>query len=258
MDVLPPGTILQLMYLRERLRLVKPGRFVEIGAGAGNISALLLSMGWTGKAYDLEPKTVESLCRRFSKEIDVGLYEVVNADWLGVSAVAKYDLVISCMVMEHFDSAGEARFIERGKESLCEEGLMITIVPGSLKHWGIEDEIAGHYRRYSKEAALEAFSKEGMELTHSAGLTFPVSNILYPISNFIVRRSEAKKLSLSMLERTKQSGIRGITMKTTFPRYLGLLLNERVLYPLHLIQKLFSKSERAMVLYCETRPVSGE
>ena len=41
--VLPPGTILQLMYLRERIKLLTPGRFVEVGPGTGTITALLLA-----------------------------------------------------------------------------------------------------------------------------------------------------------------------------------------------------------------------
>ncbi|QAY87757.1 class I SAM-dependent methyltransferase [Pseudomonas arsenicoxydans] len=256
MNVLPPGTILQLMYLKDRLRQLEPGTFVEIGAGAGNISALLLSMGWTGKAYDLESSTVSALRSRFSVEIQNGQYQAVNEDWLSSDTVGAYDLVISCMVMEHFDEKGERAFIQRGKDSLSKNGVMITIVPGSLKHWGIEDEIAGHYRRYTKEAVSRTLADEGLSVVHTAGLTFPVSNILYPLSNYLVRRSEAKKLSLSMVERTKQSGIRNVGMKTTFPKVLGLLLNQRVLYPLHILQKIFSGSSSAMVLYCEARPES--
>ena len=48
MRALPPGTILQLMYLRERLRNIKPGRFIEIGPGSGEITRLLLELGWAG------------------------------------------------------------------------------------------------------------------------------------------------------------------------------------------------------------------
>jgi hypothetical protein len=44
MAILPPGTLLQLMYIKERLRAVKPCRFVEIGPGAGDTSGLLLSL----------------------------------------------------------------------------------------------------------------------------------------------------------------------------------------------------------------------
>jgi 16S rRNA A1518/A1519 N6-dimethyltransferase RsmA/KsgA/DIM1 with predicted DNA glycosylase/AP lyase activity len=52
MVVLPPGTLLQLMYVQERIRLVAPGRFIEIGPGGGEITKLLLDHGWSGYSYD--------------------------------------------------------------------------------------------------------------------------------------------------------------------------------------------------------------
>lgn len=33
MVVLPPGTILQLMYIEARLKRISPGRFIEVGGG---------------------------------------------------------------------------------------------------------------------------------------------------------------------------------------------------------------------------------
>jgi SAM-dependent methyltransferase len=252
MDVLPPGTILQLMYLKERISRMPAGRFVEIGAGAGHISHLLLSLGWRGKAFDLSESTAEALRARFATQISRGDYDVVVGDWLS-TPTEQCDLVISCMVMEHFDDEGQRAFISQGSNCLTPAGTMITIVPGSPAHWGIEDEIAGHFRRYSRETATSAFAQQGMSMAHIAGLTYPVSNILYPLSNYLVKRSESRKLSLSMIERTKLSGIRDVPMKTTFPSMLGLLLNEKALLPLHLLQKFFSRSRKAMVLYCEAK-----
>ena len=46
--VLPPGTLLQHMYLRERLRDRPAGTFVEVGVGSGHMSRLLLDLGWSG------------------------------------------------------------------------------------------------------------------------------------------------------------------------------------------------------------------
>jgi 16S rRNA A1518/A1519 N6-dimethyltransferase RsmA/KsgA/DIM1 with predicted DNA glycosylase/AP lyase activity len=82
MPILPPGTLLQLMYFKDRLRAVKAGRFVEIGRGAGHASSLLLSLGWLGTAYELERSTVAALERRFANEIAKGRYRVVDGDWL--------------------------------------------------------------------------------------------------------------------------------------------------------------------------------
>lgn len=48
--ILPPGTILQQMYFKERLRALSCGRFVEVGAGQGVVSKTLLDLGWSGRA----------------------------------------------------------------------------------------------------------------------------------------------------------------------------------------------------------------
>jgi SAM-dependent methyltransferase len=242
------------MYLRERIKKMRPGRFVEIGPGAGHVTALLLDAGWTGVAYDLEASTVSAVIKRFSKEIESGRFHAETRNWLSVNVDEQVDLVISCMVMEHFDDEGERAFIDAAKSCLVPSGLMVALVPASLDHWGIEDEIAGHFRRYSYATVRTKFESLGWQVRHLAGLTFPISNMLFPVSNYLVRKSEARKLSLSMVERTKQSGIRDVPMKTNFPSVFGLLLNETTMIPLHWVQKLFLRSNKAMVLYIEATP----
>ncbi|HEV7164516.1 MAG TPA: methyltransferase domain-containing protein [Gammaproteobacteria bacterium] len=254
MKVLPPGTILQLMYLRERLQHRKPGRFIEIGPGSGEITRLLLDQGWSGWSYDLEEKTIDSLQARFAHEIAEKRFVPLNRDYLSSIPPEKVDLVISCMVMEHLEDEAQISFMQKSADCLTEGGGMIGLVPASPGHWGIEDDIAGHYRRYTRGAIEGLAAAEGWNLLHVAGLTFPISNLLLPISNFLVDRSERTKLSLSALERTKHSGRRRVKFKTHFPSLFGLFLNEYTLLPLHLVQKIFKKSERALVLYFELQP----
>jgi phospholipid N-methyltransferase len=257
MAVLPPGTLLQLMYLHERLGHKKPGRFIEIGPGSGEITRLLLDLGWTGQSYDLEAVTIERLQMRFAKEIEQGRYSAVNADYLSQpQQPGSVDMVISCMVMEHLEDASESAFMRKSSEILNLGGLMIGLVPGSPAHWGIEDDIAGHCRRYTRDKIQGLMVQTGWNVGHLAGLTFPVSNFLLPVSNFLVNRSEKSKLDLSAIERTKSSGRRNVKFKTHFPSLLGLVLNRRVLWPLHLLQKIFKNSDRALVIYFESRPVS--
>ncbi len=258
MAVLPPGTLLQLMYLRERLGHKKPGRFIEIGPGSGEITQLLLDLGWTGQSYDLEAVTIERLQIRFVKEIEKGLYSAVNADYLSQpQQPGSADMVISCMVMEHLEDASESAFMRKSSEILSREGLIIGLVPSSPAHWGIEDDIAGHCRRYTRASIRELLAENEWQIGHLAGLTFPVSNILLPISNYLVGRSEKSKLKLSQQERTKQSGRRSVKFKTHFPSVFELLLNRYVLWPLHQLQKVFADHERALVLYFEAKPDSG-
>lgn len=257
MVVLPPGTLLQLMYLRERIRQVPPGRFIEIGPGSGEITRLLLDHGWSGCSYDLEAKTIATLRERFAKEIAEQRFMPINDDFLTIRSSEKADLVISCMVMEHLDDDAQNTFMKKSAEYLKESGIMIGLVPSSPDHWGIEDDIAGHCRRYTRVGIETLAAVNGWKLLHIAGLTFPISNILLPVSNFLVNRNERSRLDLSPLDRTKLSGRRQVKFKTHFPIILGILLNEFTLFPIHLIQKLFVKSERALVLYFEAKPCSG-
>jgi hypothetical protein len=259
MVVLPPGTLLQLMYVQERIRMIAPGRFIEIGPGSGEITKLLLDHGWSGYSYDLEATTIEGLNARFTHEVATGRLQPINDNFLTAAqpTAEKVDLVISCMVMEHLEEVMQDTFMQTAAVRLLPAGLLVGLVPASLAHWGIEDDIAGHCRRYTRESIDQLTSSNGWKILHMAGLTFPVSNILLPVSNFLVNRSERSKLALSALDRTKLSGRRQVKFKTYFPSILGLFLNKVTLFPLHLLQKLCAKSERAIVLYFEAQASSG-
>ena len=157
------------------------------------------------------------------------------------------------MVLEHLDEKSEAKFMECAKNLLKVNGILIGFVPSSPAHWSIEDEIAGHFRRYTRSKLKDLTSACNVDLIHTAGLTYPLSNFLLPISNFLVYRSESSKKSLSNLEKTKQSGRRSVFFKTHFPNIMVLFLNKYFLYPFFIIQKIFKHSKNALVLYFEVK-----
>jgi SAM-dependent methyltransferase len=258
MTVLPPGTVLQHLYLRERLGRILPGRFVEIGPGRGDMTQLLLDRGWTGVVYDLSAETIQHIEHRFAEEISGGRLGAVTGDFVAAAApVSSFDLVISCMVMEHLDAAAEARFMATSAAHLGAGGMMIGLVPASPRHWGIEDRISGHYRRYDRRSLRALMARSGWRVRHIAGLTFPLSNLLLPLSDFLTRRAESGRLRMSMQQRTRLSGRRTVQFKTQFPAAFGWVLNERSMRPLHWLQKQFLDSDNAMVLYFEAEPSGG-
>jgi hypothetical protein len=165
----------------------------------------------------------------------------------------KVDLIISCMVLEHFEEDRESAFLLSAAQSLRAGGIMIGLVPASERHWGIEDEVAGHCRRYTRHSVASLCKRTGWHCSHLAGLTFPVSNLLLPLSNFLVSRFERSRLNISPSERTKMSGDRNVPLKTRFPSVLGLVCNTLTLRPLHWIQKCFRHSDSALVLYFEAQ-----
>ncbi|WP_431323476.1 class I SAM-dependent methyltransferase [Rhizobium sp. YTU87027] len=254
MNALPPGTILQLMYVAERLDRLKPGCFIEIGAGNGEITHLLLSRGWSGMIYEFDVQTAERLEQRFSNEIAAGRLALFNADYIN-SEIKDVDLVISSMVMEHLSDEDEALYMLKSLANLKKrDGTLIGIVPAGPHYWGIEDDIAGHFRRYTPERIDTITRLHGWSLQHVQGLTFPVSNLLLPFSNYLVSTQEGAKVKLSKLEQTKESGRRKVKFKTTFPSFFSLILNRRTMYPLHVLQKTLGPRNRSLVLYFEAKP----
>lgn len=250
----PPGEILQHLYLEERLRRLAPGTFLEMGPGRGAISALLLDRGWRGIGCELGQESAARLSIRFHQEIADARYQVIQQSWLEVSQPQPVDLVISCMVMEHLDHHMELAFMRHAAAALRPGGRMIGFVPAAPRYWGIEDEIAGHYRRYTRTALLALMARAGWTLDHVRGLTFPLSNLLLPLSNYLVRRAEQQLLALPMQQRTVHSGSRMVRGKTHFPVVFRSLLNPVVMRPLHWLQKLCGGSEKALVLYFEALP----
>ena len=244
------------MYLKERLRRLLPGRFIDVGAGDGRLSRLLLDSGWSGTGF--EPGPAATTARALTAEaVAAGRYVLMAENWLEAPAQPPAELIISSMVLEHLDAADEHRYFRRAENELTAGGFAILIVPGSPAHWGVEDEIAGHYRRYTFASLERTLAEVGWTATHLAGLTFPVSNLLWFMSEYLVARAEGHKKTLTFAERTAQSGDRRVFLKTRFPAVLSVVLNEWVLYPFHLWQKANADNERSLVIYVECRPAGG-
>jgi SAM-dependent methyltransferase len=252
--ILPPGTILQNMYVRERVRRLAPGTFIEVGCGRGTMSKLLLDLGWRGRAYDLNSAAVEAALRLNADAAMEGRYDAHATDWLTDGADDCADLVISSMVLEHLPAENEAAYFERARGLLAPGGLAALLVPGNPQAWGIEDEVAGHLRRYTASALRDRLRQLGWRATHIAGLTYPLSNFVLPLSNALVKRAEGDKRALNLALRTERSGVRAVPMKTHFPAVAGAILNERALYPFHLLQKASRRNPRSLVLYAEAVP----
>ena len=254
-NVLPPGTLLQHMYLRERLQQHSPGQFIEIGPGYGDITALLLSMGWHGIVYELSPESAAHLHTRFAHEIAQKRLTIELGDFVTmVQPAASADLVISSMVIEHLSDDDERAFMIQARNVISSRGIIINMMPAGMQYWGIEDEIAGHFRLYDRARIRNLCDATNFQMTHVAGLTFPVSNMLLPLSNRQVQQYEGRKVQQTMLERTKESGHRAVPFKTSFPAIFGIVLNPIVMLPFHWLQKLTKHSSRCLILYFEATP----
>lgn len=158
------------------------------------------------------------------------------------------------MVIEHFSPRKEKQFFKKSKIFLKSNGSLFCYIPGSPEHWGIEDEIAGHFRRYTVDGLKKMLASLGWNLKAIEGLTYPLSNILLPISNWLVKKYEIKKLKLTKDKKTKSSGRRYVPLKTEFPKYLKILLNPISLYLFFLLQNIFKKNLKCLTIFFEATP----
>ena len=245
------------MYVKRRL---KPFRgkelfFYEFASGSGDLSRLLLDIGFQGAGFDLNSGACEKNRQKNKKDIDSGRYKVRNENFFETALARSADLVACCMFLEHLPQPDVERFLTVCQRVLRPEGLLVVLVPASAKHWGVEDEIAGHQRRYEFQDFREMAKKAGWRLRHLTGLTYPLSNWLLPFSNRLVRGHEGHLRNLSEQERTVLSGDRQVPFKTVYPDFLRIFLNPVVLYPFYILQRLFRNHPDSLVIYAELKKV---
>lgn len=252
---LPPGNILQNLYLKERLKKIqnnlKLKTFLEIGSGNGYISNILLRTGMTGIGIDLNQSACENNQQYNQQFIKQGKYHVFNDDFLTRNFSSTFDIIISYMVIEHLTSTDRKLFIDKAKSLLNQNGIIIFQVPAGMKYWNIEDDIAGYIIRYEQKDIEDIAHIHQLKINHIAWLNYPISNWLFKLSNFLIRKQEKDKLNLSLKERTIYTGNRQVKYKTSFPKIFDLILNPVTLYPFHILQKIFIKNQNALILYVE-------
>ncbi len=251
---LAPGSILQRMFFKQRMQKLFSGpiHFLEIGSGRGHLSELMLKMGHTGVGIDLNEEACQVNLNLNHQFIEVGKYDVKCISLFHYENTGSvFDLIFSSMVIEHLSPEELTEYFVHCRKLLKKNGLIIEVVPSSMKYWGIEDEIAGHYKRYTQTDFYELAKKEKLNIKFIAGLTYPVSNWLFPLSNRLVKKAEAYKQNLTLQERTILSGHRDVPMKSSFPEWMKIILNPLTLYPLFVLQNWFRNHKDCMVMYCE-------
>lgn len=247
-----PGHVLQFYHLKKRLELLPANsRFLEFGSGKGMITSILLSYGFTVDCYDLNSSACEINKEANLKYYKNGSLKIYNEDFLRSDINKEYDYVISSHVIEHLEEVEVEECFRKFKDILKSDGKCIMLVPSSMKDWGIEDDVAGHLRRYDKQSISDLANKTNFSLSYLTGLTFPLSNLLLPIGNFLVRKNEAKTLEYKNKERTVISGNRENMWKTQFPDIVKYIINPVTLFPFIILQRVFSKSSRCLCIYFE-------
>ena len=163
--------------LRERLLLdlflsASPGpRVLDGGAGQGTMSSRLEKLGFEVTSTDVSVAAVEFLRENLSGAVlEADLGELPFAD-------ATFDAAVLGEVLEHVDDDRGA--LTELARVLRPGGVLAVSVPANPALYGPSDEWAGHVRRYTRPALIEACTSAGLTVHRCLGWGFPFSRLYH-------------------------------------------------------------------------------
>jgi len=140
------------------------GRSVlEIGAGIGNLTRLLVARRKRYVATDLEPEHLERLRSRLMgrPHLETAQLDAARPED-HVAFHGQMDTVVCLNVVEHIqDDLGALRNI---RALLQEGGRAVILVPEGQRLFGSLDEELGHCRRYSEDRLRACMTEAGFEV----------------------------------------------------------------------------------------------
>ena len=196
-----PRYLLRKQCVLRLLRGLTPGRALEVGCGPGELLATLGAMGFTGLGVELSQGSIEAARARLAPlghDIHIG---EAGEEY----AAGPYEYVIAMEVLEHIED--DLAALRQWRKLLRDDGRLLLSVPADPARWGPSDELAGHYRRYTRDDLRERLSEAGFHMEKLWSYGVPLANLSNWMTNRIARRDAASLASLDQRRRSERSGL---------------------------------------------------
>ncbi|WP_341659326.1 class I SAM-dependent methyltransferase [Vibrio sp.] len=129
---------------------------IEIGAGTGNVSRMLLSEGFSN--ISVGEMHLNGL--KYAKTY--GIENCYQFDLLRSPFSSRFDTVCMFDVLEHIENDNLA--LRNCHKMLRAGGCVIITVPSHMLLWNRSDRVVGHKRRYSKSELKDKMLAAGFEI----------------------------------------------------------------------------------------------
>ena len=189
-------------YLRYLYHYIKPyvnGAVLEIGAGTGNMTSLLLNSATSLVALEPNRHCIEKLEERISQ---TNCASIVNAPWDEKSVKFlphfNFDTVILMNVLEHIEDDIQA--INLLPQVMSNDANLIIIVPAFQSLYGPIDKAVGHYRRYNKSNLIFNLKSVGFYSIQARHLNF-VGFLGWFINAKILKISEQNDTQIAIFDK---------------------------------------------------------
>lgn len=131
-------------------------RFIEIGAGTGNVSRKLMDKGYKPAVGELHLSGL-----KYAKSY--GISECYQFDLYDTPFHDSFDAIGLFDVLEHLDKPQKA--LSNLHSMLHDNGLLYITVPAHMWLWSKLDKAAGHKARYTKSTLSSTIQQAGFEIT---------------------------------------------------------------------------------------------
>ena len=141
--------------------------FLDAGCGIGDVSRYLASCGWQGVAVDSSPIAFEQAAENLK---DFNAVRIEKKSLLDVSGAFRTVFLLDAL--EHFED--DTSVLKKIASLLVAGGHAVITVPSNPREWRWDDEMYGHYRRYTPDDIKTKLQDAGLEPLELWDFTFPV------------------------------------------------------------------------------------
>jgi len=140
-----------ILSLIKKYKVPKTAKIFDFGCGSGYLVGQLQKLGYDASGSDISFEAIES-------GLSKGIRNIAAVQSLEISPPERaFDLILALDVIEHIQDDSEAiRVIER---ALRPGGTAIITVPAYQWLWGVQDDIAYHYKRYAIGSLTKVLKK---------------------------------------------------------------------------------------------------
>ncbi|MDP3792200.1 MAG: class I SAM-dependent methyltransferase [bacterium] len=135
-------------------KYIEPGsKIFDFGCGSGYLVRELQKMGYDAFGTDVSIEAIEFGQSRGIRNLSVAQGGEIKPPEGG------FDLILALDVIEHTEDDSETvRYL---KGALKQGGRAIVTVPAYQWMWGVQDEVAHHFRRYTMSGLVDVIKKSG-------------------------------------------------------------------------------------------------
>ncbi|MDH5681264.1 MAG: methyltransferase domain-containing protein [Spirochaetota bacterium] len=149
----------------------KNERIIEIGAGTGNVTRMLLANGY----QDISVGDVHKNGLLYAESY--GIKTKYQFDLLKAPFKKHFDAVGMFDVLEHLEQDHEA--VKKVYEILKDKGKFILTVPAHKWLWNRRDVVAGHKKRYTQGELKKLLKDQGFEIVEAKSFFVSILPLLY-------------------------------------------------------------------------------